>query len=97
MPTTKRAKAKPKPQEPKTVAEWQEALDQAEMLLRLDACRLYGLITGGPKVNVDRCVELLRRGKAKGYLPSEAGVMEQVGNLLGVNGGQETGGPRHGV
>lgn len=59
MTTTKRTK----PQDPKTVAEWQEALDQAEMLLRLDACRLYGLVTGGPKVNVDRCLELLRRGK----------------------------------
>lgn len=78
MAATKRSK----PQDPKTVAEWQEALDQAEMLLRLDACRLYGLITGGPKVNVDRCVELLKRGKAKGYLPSEAGVQHELEKLL---------------
>ena len=78
MPTTKRNK----PKDPKTVAEWQEALDQAEMLLRLDACRCYGLITGGPTVNVDRCVEILRRGKSKGYLPTEAGVRDQLDKLL---------------
>jgi hypothetical protein len=35
----------------------------------IDACRQYGLLTGGPKVNSDRCIEILDRAKAKGIEP----------------------------
>jgi hypothetical protein len=55
---------------PSTAAEWQEAVDLAEFLLTLDSARQYGLVTGGPTVNVDRCAQLLEEGAARGITPS---------------------------
>ena len=56
--------------DPKTDAEWQEAVDLAEFYLRLDSARQYGLITGGPEVNVARCEALLATGKERGFRPN---------------------------
>jgi hypothetical protein len=42
----------------------------AEACLQLDAARQYGFVTGGPAVCVDRCVELLERGRALGHAPT---------------------------
>ena len=56
--------------EPRTWAEWQQAVDLAEWLLHLDAARQYGLITGGIVVNETRALEILARGKALGHLPA---------------------------
>lgn len=55
---------------PETPAEWQEVVDLAEGALALDSARSYGLVRGGPDVNVDRCVALLREGARRGYNPS---------------------------
>lgn len=55
--------------QPRTPAEWQEAVDGAEFFLGLDACRQYGLITGVPEIDTYRAVELLKRGRAKGFVP----------------------------
>lgn len=60
--------------DPTTPAEWQQAVDWSELFLRLDSARQYGLITGGPVVQVDRCVDLLARGKAQGIEPIAANV-----------------------
>lgn len=57
------------PKEPKTNGEWQDAVNLAEAALHLDSARKYGLVTGGPGVNVERCEEILKRGKALGILP----------------------------
>jgi hypothetical protein len=54
-----------------TDAEWQEAVDAAEFMLLLDSSRQYGLVTGGPKVNIERCEEILREGKQRGFEPAE--------------------------
>lgn len=54
---------------PKTSAEWQEAVDAAEFYLALDSAHQYGLVEGGPQINVARCVKLLEKGKALGYQP----------------------------
>jgi len=51
--------------EPKTEEQWREAVTLAEVLLDIDAARNFGLLTGGPSVNVDRCVEIVRRGRAR--------------------------------
>jgi hypothetical protein len=56
--------------DPKTPEEWQEAVNAAEFYLSLDACRQYGLVTGGPGVNAARCEEILRRGKWRGIRPA---------------------------
>ncbi len=58
------------PQEPKTPAEWQDAVDQAYFWTLLDSARAYGLVKGGPKVNLDRCEEVLARGREMGIEPT---------------------------
>lgn len=55
--------------EPQTDEQWQEAVDLAEACLTLDWAIKYGLVSGGPSINVDRCVELIDRGKTRGTFP----------------------------
>ncbi len=58
--------------EPKTRAEWQEAVDLAEGALALsDAREHYKLIEGGPEVDVARCEDILARGLKRGIRPVE--------------------------
>jgi hypothetical protein len=56
--------------DPQTPAEWQAAVNGAAFLLSLDAARQYGLVTGGPVINMDRCVAMLDRGRRLGYTPA---------------------------
>jgi hypothetical protein len=63
---------------PRTPAEWQLVVDLAEACLLIDSARQYGLITGGPIVDVDRCVALLDRGRARGIVPVKAGVDQAI-------------------
>lgn len=63
-----------KQSDPKTPEEWQAAVDAADALISLDSARRYGLIKGGPDVNIDRCGDIVRRGAELGYKPSPAGV-----------------------
>lgn len=56
--------------DPQTPDEWRAAIDAADFLLLLDAARQYGVITGGPVVAVDRCIEILERGADLGFFPS---------------------------
>lgn len=55
---------------PTTPAQWQEAVNAAHVLLLVESARYYGLITGGPEVNIDRCNELLAEGRSLGIEPS---------------------------
>lgn len=50
--------------------EWQEAVDAAQFYLLLDSCRQYGLITGGPAVSAERCEQILKFGKTRGFRPA---------------------------
>lgn len=54
----------------RTPEEWQQAVDGAEALLLIDSARQYGLITGGPVVDVERCSEILKQGAARGIKPA---------------------------
>lgn len=54
--------------------EWQIVVDMAEGALVLDSTRKYGLVTGGPKVNCDRCVEIIDAGRERGIVPSPDAV-----------------------
>jgi hypothetical protein len=56
--------------DPETPDEWQEAVNAAEFLTGLDSARQYGLITGGPRIDLQRCEEILRRGETLGYTPA---------------------------
>lgn len=60
--------------EPETREDWQEAVDAAKGALGLHAARLYGLVEGGPAVDVDRCRELINRGSDLGVVPSENSI-----------------------
>jgi hypothetical protein len=62
---------------PKTREDWQEAVDLAHTYLLLDAARKYGLVTGGPDVDLDRCEEILAKGRRRGITPS-ADCVERV-------------------
>lgn len=57
-----------RPPDPETPEQWQEAVNAANLWLMIDAARQYGLLTA-PDVNVDRCEEVLARGKELGYTP----------------------------
>jgi hypothetical protein len=47
----------------------------AEACLQLESARQYGLVVGGPVIHVDRCVELLDRGRTLGHEPC-AGLID---------------------
>lgn len=55
--------------EPVTREQWQEAVDAANAVLTIDAARQYGLITGGPLPDYERCEQIIERGKAMGITP----------------------------
>lgn len=55
--------------DPQTRSEWQDAVDAAHGASLLDSARKYGLVTGGPEVDVGRCDEILARGAAAGIVP----------------------------
>lgn len=56
---------------PKNNREWQEAADHAEVMLLIQSARAYGLIAGGPEVNVDRCEELIKLARRRGIVPAK--------------------------
>lgn len=58
--------------DPSRLDEWQFAADGAAFCLLLDACRQYGLVTGGPTVNVARCEAIIRRAADRGIEPRPA-------------------------
>jgi len=57
--------------DPETPLEWQEAVDCAHFYLLVESARAYGLISGGPEVNLARCEEILKRARGLGYRPKE--------------------------
>jgi len=67
---------------PKTKTEWAEAAACAEACLRLEAARLYGLLTGGPTINVARCERVLAGAKRRGVILTAAEVDRAVDLLL---------------
>ncbi len=59
---------------PSTVDEWKDAVNLAEGAKLFYCAKAYGLITGGPEVNVERCAQILQQGAKKGIFPrSDAG------------------------
>jgi hypothetical protein len=69
---------------PKTRRQWQDAVDAAYGALAMDSAKQYGLVDGGPVVNVERCQFILDRGKRRGVVPAEDALERFV---LSVNGG----------
>lgn len=70
------------PQDPQTPIEWQNAVDAADALLKLDAARLYGLVRGGPEVDAERCWEIVHRAyELHGIEPAEDAVERLIAEL----------------
>lgn len=65
--------------EPETPEEWQEAVDAAKAMLEIDDARKYGLVRGGPPVDVARIEEILERGKQLGYTPAPDAIQRLLG------------------
>jgi len=57
---------------PHTRQQWQEAVTSAHHFLLLDAARQYGLIEGGPRVNLDRCKSLIKQARKKKIQPDSS-------------------------
>jgi hypothetical protein len=67
--------------DPVGAEQWQLAVDAAHAALVLESARLYGLVTGGPQVDVERCEDILTRGAAGGFTPAADAVDRFVGEL----------------
>lgn len=59
---------------PRTKIEWQEAVNLASLMIHIDSARQYGLTTGGPSIDAERCQSILVVGAARGYRPIKADV-----------------------
>jgi hypothetical protein len=71
-----------KGRDPETPDEWLALMALSTVLLAIDSCRQYGLVTGGPAIDARRCDELLSRGAALGYQPSREQVDEAMVSIL---------------
>jgi len=81
--------------DPKTPGQWRSAAALAEACVRLDAARQYGLITGGPRVNVERCLALLAAAGERGIVltPTEiddavTALVREAAGVVSVPGGR---------
>lgn len=60
--------------DPETPAEWQEAVDSAYAWIAFESARIYGLVEGGPDVDIERCAEILAAGAERGYRPADDAI-----------------------
>lgn len=67
---------------PRTDREWQDAVDAAKAAIAFDAASHYGLVEGGPEVNVPRCREIMKLGKKRGIEPSADCIERLVAGLM---------------
>ena len=64
--------------DPENREEWQEAADLAETFLLIDSAIKYGLITGGPQADLDRCARILKLAKIIDVHPDKKRVHEYI-------------------
>lgn len=64
----------PTPTERRRLDEWQYAADAASVCLAIDAARMFGLITGGPTVNAERCAQVIEQAERRGITPADDAV-----------------------
>ena len=67
----------------KTSTVCQNVDDAGRGMGALHARRCYGLVTGGPDINIERSRELSERGRHVGTLSSADGIGPSVGELAG--------------
>jgi hypothetical protein len=82
----KNFKAEGKAPEPASPGEWREAVNFSYAMLVLDLAMSRGLVKG-PKANKGWCLDLLRRGRAKGYMPGESEAAAALFGMVGHDPG----------
>ena len=70
------------PRDPETPNEWQLAVDAADACLALDAARQYGLVAGGPKVDVERALWIVAQGKLRGIQPRPDAIKNFLAEIM---------------
>lgn len=65
-------------EDPRTLGEWQDAVDCSHAALSLESARFYGLVTGGPEINSERCESIIRRGKVRGITPRPDAIVRFI-------------------
>jgi hypothetical protein len=73
------------PQDPQTPEEWQECVNLAAGWRQVADCKMYGLVQGGPDIDVRRCDQLLERGRQRGVFPSRSTVELAVAAVASWN------------
>lgn len=71
--------------DPRTPEEWQIAVDAAAGLRLLHDCKIYGLIQGGPVIDVCRCDEIIFAGQKLGIQRSRRDVDLAMEYLMRFN------------
>jgi hypothetical protein len=70
---------------PVTRAEWQDAVDSAAAVRAVADCKMYGLIKGGPQIDIHRCDEILEAGKRRGVIPSKPAPQLAIEFIAAIN------------
>jgi hypothetical protein len=73
------------PRDPETPGEWQEAYDAALACRTIADCRMYGLLKGGPVIDLERCDRLIAAGEKRGLRPSRPVEQLAIGLVDAVN------------
>lgn len=68
---------------PVTPSEWREGVNAASTMLAVAIAQRYGLMRGGPVVDVEACTVMLKRGKRLGYLPRTEALDGYIRTLAG--------------
>jgi hypothetical protein len=58
--------------DPASLEEWRMAATTAAGLRLIADAQMYGFITGGHEINVERCDEILERAAKQGIVPTAA-------------------------
>jgi hypothetical protein len=77
---------------PKTRKEWQNLVDASHGALALDSARKYGLIKGGPTVDIERAEYFLMLGRNRGITPSPDAVEQFTRELMAEQAAKPYGG-----
>ena len=79
--------------DPRTLTEWQEAVDAAAAARAIADCIMYGLLTGGVTIDVARCDAILERGARRGVKPSKPVTQLAVELVSAINAEAREGKP----
>lgn len=67
---------------PQTDEEWQYAADASKAFQLLESLRFYGLVEGGPVINLDKCEELLELAAERLIYPTDEGVIDVIARYV---------------